>query len=465
MIPQQSNIGAGNPAKSSKLGRMTAGMLRHSGRVVQISVVVFVAAAVVTVASDLLQRSIIPPQDAQTAEAASLPLWVMPDMSDVLAAAPEGSTERPSSRLATKTMDALLTKGRVQIEPQRLGLAPNRIATDDYGWLPIVELEDAGVTRERGEEGGTTAKDALADLTMQTIPLPTLEVGPPQAGRHGLAEPVDTRPATAMSAATLNDAMAETTVFLGEALAPEADTSPPVVEYAPLLDRQAVVGEFGLLATPLRANERFADTRSIRVAGVGPIPTARAERLRTSALAAMALPYPIAAAAAEAALELEAAQVDEIRLRLELAGTLTETDGTGFGGDRRSAIARTQRTSGLTMTGYLDAPTTAAVHDASDSLLGEDRARDRAVRVARRAAPAESPQPPENPQRPVLAPPAGPERGADGCLRNQSGRLLPGQGLRCDVRGFVQALSDTKNASPERLQRIVAIAGEAGTDR
>ncbi|MEO0623851.1 MAG: peptidoglycan-binding domain-containing protein [Pseudomonadota bacterium] len=464
MAPQRSKLENQDRTTPSERGGIAADMPRQPRHVLQISAVVLVAAVVVTLSSGFLQRIITTPQNAQIAKATLLPPPAMPDMSRDLAAMLEGPNEHLPLRQAAKTTSASNTEERMHIELGRSSLTPSWTEDNDGDWSAVFHPEDAVFSPAWRDEGWKTEGYASVRLAMAVVPLPIGLANPSKVRAPASAGPVD---------AGLAKDPADTPVRIapvdGKTLARrtlhETEMSPSAPESGLPLDRRAVLGNFGLFAVPLRASERFAAERHIRVAGVGPDPAASGRTLTASALAAMALPDPALAAADEAALGLTDAQVDEIRLRLKLAGVGADANATGLGGENRSAIARMQRAAGLPVTGYLDAPTVTAIDATGNALTTQRRAEARAVRIARRTAPTESPQPPKNPQPKVLAEPVGPVRGADGCLRTPSGRLLPGQGLSCDVRGFVQALGDTADATPERLQRIRAIAEEAGTDR
>lgn len=217
----------------------------------------------------------------------------------------------------------------------------------------------------------------------------------------------------------------------------------------------------GLLDYPVRAAERFAVWRYGRQPSGPTNPLALNVAVKTMALAV--LPNPVEAWGVETALGLEGPRLAEVRLRLSFADPGIEAGGRSedpaLDTPARSAIARLQRREGLPTTGYLDTRTLTALEAVTEKALSDWRAEERRQRLrSARRAPAESPQPPQ------VAQPSGPIRGADGCLRNQAGRLLPGQGLSCDVRGLVQVLGDTAT-SPERARKIDALAEGAGADR
>lgn len=264
-------------------------------------------------------------------------------------------------------------------------------------------------------------------------------------------EAVEPAMAEAVNAPIIADAADTTTPVPAEIVEAPAPDEPALATLA--FQQAAQLNGPGLYRPGLHAGRRFAEVR-YGAARLGPL-EASAAPLKTAAITAMALPDPAAASAREQALALEPDRVEEIQQRLELADLGPVESAAPLDGATRSAIARLQRREGLPVTGYLDAESLDALDAATDKPLAALRARERAARArAARRAPAESPIPPRNA-------PTGPVRGADGCLRNADGRLLPGQGLRCDVRGLVQG----GDASPDRLKAIDALADEAGADR
>ncbi|MEM9146863.1 MAG: peptidoglycan-binding protein [Pseudomonadota bacterium] len=341
-------------------------------------------------------------------------------------------------------------RDRVERAPRSSGPQP-AYDTDHYS-------EEHFFKKERKFEGWTSADYAVLAITIAMVlsatPHPVGDADPDLVMElasldSGLASALVMAPAAAAHAAPVAlgpvAAGGEAQAEAGPLAVPQPDVSEPYV--------YDTVGP-GLFKSSLRATRRFATVR------YGDTPTVRRTVLfKSAALAALALPDPSEVAAAEAALALDDQRMEEVRLRLELAGLGPLGDGEAFDPQARSALARFQQREGISASGFLDGATLRAIEAATDTLLAERRAQERAARLrSARRAPAESPEPPK------LATPSGPVRGADGCMRNaNTGELLPGQGFRCDVRGLVQGLGT--GASPERLRQIEEIAGEAGADR
>lgn len=127
---------------------------------------------------------------------------------------------------------------------------------------------------------------------------------------------------------------------------------------------------------------------------------------------------PAADATTEAALGLDRNDWREIQQRLELAGhELGRPDGV-FGPRSRAALSDWQKENDLPVSGFLD-------DMQLDQLKAETETSYAAWQRSRRTVA----QPPRQPQR---------SRGADGCLRNANGRIIPGQGFVCDAKGLVQ---------------------------
>ncbi len=139
------------------------------------------------------------------------------------------------------------------------------------------------------------------------------------------------------------------------------------------------------------------------------------------------------------------AAVPEVRLRIAFLGA-AQGRAAEVPEGLRTALMRWQAAEGLPVTGYLDGMTVARLDLPDLSEVRPERPR----RAARRPDPVQSAPPSER-------------RTADGCRLDGAGRVLPHQGLRCEVRRLGAAVSRAR--TPDEAARSRALASAAGADR
>jgi len=149
----------------------------------------------------------------------------------------------------------------------------------------------------------------------------------------------------------------------------------------------------------------------------------------------------------EEALGLPARAIRGVQAALAAAGHYDGRADGALGPQSRKAILAFQHAQNLAPTAHLDTMTLAALELAfTPPAISGDTGRRRAASLRANAV-IEAPVPP---QRVTVSAPV------DGCQRSDDGRILPGQGLSCDLKGFRDALLSGEAAPADEIAAAAA---------